>query len=624
MKKTTICLIGLFTLFAYGNASESAEASAQPQLIGRKHSRNGPEIYEERAPKRPSPQLSIYDVARFFLMKDQETVKHGDHLKAPVNKTKLQKLCYYAQGYSMAFNGTPLFSEEMVAYQYGPYNEELNHQYQRLLQEAKNGPVDYAFYTLDDRLILEVVWSMKESHTGSDLVAATHREDPWREAEKQKGISLHNIISQSSMRNFFKKKDEAYQPKVHALKILPNLDLNPLNFSKKFYELTSYINSIVKKKECTPAQIEDIFTKMTTRDALTVWERRMQYFNHPGSSFYKWPHQKPEQAVAAALFFPQELVDPDENDAVLYGRPHIQELLAYSAKYEDPLALYHLSRVLESYSIGEEDLIAQRGDVLLEAAQKRVVDLEGDEEGLPYYFAGQLFILLGNKEKAERAFRKGDSHGDGRATYQLALLTESQEEKIAFYNRSHGLSYQKALLGLARAAGNLDDQFDYYWKAGEAGVAEGYYELGNMVGRRGYRYQGEEPAKQRNNPKEYFEKAGDLGLLSAYSKAAQEYLGAGHRQEALNLFIKQTIEGGLGLDDADRFTSLLKENGEDAVNLYQQYRGTLLSSFLEEHFPGLASEEKGSRSFDADYFNGLADIALKQGGDEDEAMEEAI
>jgi TPR repeat protein len=350
----------------------------------------------------------------------------------------------------------------------------------------------------------------------------------------------------------------------------------------------------------------------------------MQYFNHPGSSFYKWPHQKPEQAVAAALFFPQELVDPDENDAVLYGRPHIQELLAYSAKYEDPLALYHLSRVLESYSIGEEDIIAQRSDALLESAQKKEVDLEGDEEGLPYYFAGQLFSLLGDKEKAERAFRKGDGYGDGRATYQLALLTESQEEKIRLYNRSRDLGYQKALLGLARTADNLDKQFDYYWKAGEAGIAEGYYELGNMVGRRGYRYQGEEQAKQYNNSIEYFKKAGDLGLLSAYSKAAQGCLEAGQRQEALELYSKQTIEGGLGLDDVDKFTSLLKENGEEAVrNLYQQYRTTLLGSFLEEHFPGLATEEKGSRSFDADYFNGLADIALKQGGDEDEAMDEA-
>ena len=59
--------------------------------------------------------VTVYDVAAYFVrLDDARDIEDG------ITNLKLQKLVYYAQGYHLAYFGTPLFSNRMEAWQYGP------------------------------------------------------------------------------------------------------------------------------------------------------------------------------------------------------------------------------------------------------------------------------------------------------------------------------------------------------------------------------------------------------------------------------------------------------------------------------------------------------------------------
>ena len=54
------------------------------------------------------------DIANKIISKTD--LEHGD----TISNLKLQKMMYYRQGFHLAYFGTPLFDEDIVAWQYGP------------------------------------------------------------------------------------------------------------------------------------------------------------------------------------------------------------------------------------------------------------------------------------------------------------------------------------------------------------------------------------------------------------------------------------------------------------------------------------------------------------------------
>ncbi|ETD72359.1 hypothetical protein V757_04390 [Pelistega indica] len=68
--------------------------------------------------------LSVRDVADFFLSPVDE--EDGE---ATISNLKLQKLLYYAQGYSLALFGQKLFDENISCWTHGPVVESIYHQF---------------------------------------------------------------------------------------------------------------------------------------------------------------------------------------------------------------------------------------------------------------------------------------------------------------------------------------------------------------------------------------------------------------------------------------------------------------------------------------------------------------
>ena len=120
-----------------------------------------------------------------------------------VEAYKLQKLVYYCQAWNLVATDEPLFTEPIKAYENGPVVGRLfnSHRGRRWLSARDLDEGSSRNLTDSERALVESVLDSYGSLTSEELVELTHRETPWKEAWKRKG--LNDKIRQSSMREFY-------------------------------------------------------------------------------------------------------------------------------------------------------------------------------------------------------------------------------------------------------------------------------------------------------------------------------------------------------------------------------------------------------------------------------------
>lgn len=140
---------------------------------------------------------NVFDVAKYILKK-----------KGTMSSMKLQKLCYYAQAWSLVWDDAPLFDEEFQAWRNGPVCYELYDQHRgKFLVDESSIPDGY----LTDGLTKEQKRTIKtvlKYYGGKDaqwLSRLTHMEDPWRKARRgvREGDSCRNIVTKESMSEYY-------------------------------------------------------------------------------------------------------------------------------------------------------------------------------------------------------------------------------------------------------------------------------------------------------------------------------------------------------------------------------------------------------------------------------------
>lgn len=142
---------------------------------------------------------NIVDVARYILQK-----------KGTMSTMKLQKLCYYSQAWTLAWDEVPLFDEDFQAWANGPVCRELFNLHKGLfLIKADDLPQSSEKYNLsaaEFKTIDKVLefYGDKEGHWLSEL---THKERPWKEARQKAnalpGDSCSEIITKESMADYY-------------------------------------------------------------------------------------------------------------------------------------------------------------------------------------------------------------------------------------------------------------------------------------------------------------------------------------------------------------------------------------------------------------------------------------
>lgn len=121
--------------------------------------------------------LTCFDVADYFLSRCDED--SGD----TISNLKLQKLVYYAQGFSLALLGRPLFENKIEAWMHGPVVPDLYHQYKSHGNYALPVPesIDESKFDEDELDLLNEVWDVFGQFSAWKLRNMTHEESPWKE-----------------------------------------------------------------------------------------------------------------------------------------------------------------------------------------------------------------------------------------------------------------------------------------------------------------------------------------------------------------------------------------------------------------------------------------------------------
>jgi uncharacterized phage-associated protein len=131
---------------------------------------------------------------------------------------KLQKLCYYAQGWALAWDEKPLFEARIEAWANGPVIYDLfqKHRGQFQISSWSHGhPADL------EKSEIETIDAVLQSYghlSGQELSDLTHGERPWVEARgtTSPGVSSNSVISLDSMQDFFGALDHEIYSKSNS------------------------------------------------------------------------------------------------------------------------------------------------------------------------------------------------------------------------------------------------------------------------------------------------------------------------------------------------------------------------------------------------------------------------
>lgn len=141
---------------------------------------------------------TAYEVAQFFL-------HHAyDGERDQISHLKLQKLLYYAQGYSLAISNKLMFNEPIECWPHGPVVKSIYHCYKK--HGGKPIPAVTHFNTKafsdEDIEVLKFVAKEYGQYSAWKLRDMTHCEDPWKTSFSKKLV----IISTDSIQQYFSSK----------------------------------------------------------------------------------------------------------------------------------------------------------------------------------------------------------------------------------------------------------------------------------------------------------------------------------------------------------------------------------------------------------------------------------
>ena len=141
--------------------------------------------------------ISVYDVANYFL---SQVDPDDDDC---ISNLKLQKLCYYAQGFYMALhNGVRLFDNDLEAWQHGPVVPELYRKYKTEHSACLRADTNFDINSIpeDIRNFLDEIYQMYGQFSAWRLREMTHAESPWQNSYNK----IDDVISDAEMLKYFK------------------------------------------------------------------------------------------------------------------------------------------------------------------------------------------------------------------------------------------------------------------------------------------------------------------------------------------------------------------------------------------------------------------------------------
>ena len=137
------------------------------------------------------------DIANKIISKTD--LEHGD----TISNLKLQKMLYYQQGFHLAYFGTPLFDEDIVAWQYGPVVPSVYKEYKSFESNSISTSEEGISLSDDEEELFNNVYEEYNQFSAVALMKMTHEESPWKTTE------INSVIRRDKMAAIFKTQIEA-------------------------------------------------------------------------------------------------------------------------------------------------------------------------------------------------------------------------------------------------------------------------------------------------------------------------------------------------------------------------------------------------------------------------------
>lgn len=138
----------------------------------------------------------IFQVAKYIVSKIGE-----------ITTMKLQKLAYYCQAWSLAWDDKPLFDDDFEAWANGPVNRDLFQKFKGkfTVTLAHFTDIPDGNFTDEELKTISAVLLYYGGRTPLWLSELIHQERPWLEARKgiEPGMACSNIISKDIMQEYY-------------------------------------------------------------------------------------------------------------------------------------------------------------------------------------------------------------------------------------------------------------------------------------------------------------------------------------------------------------------------------------------------------------------------------------
>ncbi len=125
----------------------------------------------------------------------------------PLTPSRVQKLLYYVQGWSLALRGEPIFPDRIEAWMNGPVVPAVFDEY----RGRGSRPIDFPSEPFDselsgdDQAFVYEVWDEYKAYSVSRLREMARAETPWRDARAGYAPAdvCHEEITPDALREFF-------------------------------------------------------------------------------------------------------------------------------------------------------------------------------------------------------------------------------------------------------------------------------------------------------------------------------------------------------------------------------------------------------------------------------------
>lgn len=135
-----------------------------------------------------------------------EIITTATRIKAPVSNLKLQKILYYVQAKHLVETGDTLFTDDILAWRFGPVVYAAFREYRGYVTGDVLVPSFPEYLkSVDSKVSGQYITPIVEKYkdiSAWDLAMQTHEETPWIDAYKENDAK-HSVIPVESIKEYF-------------------------------------------------------------------------------------------------------------------------------------------------------------------------------------------------------------------------------------------------------------------------------------------------------------------------------------------------------------------------------------------------------------------------------------